>query len=114
MPEGLITEEGPMGDGRFRGDNRNDPIHDSITSDPGIKAVLEQRRPVQDEAMQDAVCDAIQNIDQRKLCGWVAVAIWDNGDGSTSHTVIGDGHSSGLELKGFLHDGIWEAAHSTL
>lgn len=101
-----------MGDARFRGDNRNDPIVESLTNDPGIQTVLEKQWPSHDEVMQEKVREAIQCMDGRKLCGWVAVAVWENEDGTTSHSVVGDGHSSPLELKGFLHDGVWEAAHS--
>ena len=109
---GTASEEGPVGEARLRGDNRNDPVRESLQNDPGIQTVLEKRWPARDETMEQAVCDAIQSMDERKLCGWVAVAVWENEDGTTSHMVVGDGHSSPLELKGFLHDGVWEAAHS--
>ena len=96
----------------LRGDNRNDPIAGAVAANPGIKAVLDQRRVSKVEAMQQAVCDAIQATDDRKLCAWVAVAVWENEDGTTSHSLIGDDQSSPLEHKGYLHDGIWVAAHS--
>lgn len=101
-----------MSDGRLRGDNRNDPIVEAVAANPGIKAVLDQRRESKIEAMQQAVCDAIQATDDRKLAAWVAVCVWENEDGTTTHSLIGDDHSTPLEHKGYLHDGVWVAAHS--
>lgn len=96
----------------LRRDNRNDPVARAVAEDPGIKAALEARRAAQQQKMQQAVCDAIQATDERKLTAWVAVAVWEDGDGRLCQTVIGDDHSSALELKGYLHDGVWTAAHS--
>jgi hypothetical protein len=55
----------------------------------------------------DNVHDAIQAIRETPLRNWVAVAIWDE-DGET--TVIGD--DTNLNLKGYLHSGIWAVAHA--
>jgi hypothetical protein len=54
----------------------------------------------------DDIHDAIQAVREKPLRGWVAVAIWDD-TGET--TVLGD--DTPLNLKGFLHSGLWEAAH---
>ena len=101
-----------MGEQRFRGDNRNDPIAGALASHPEISAALETRTRTTHEEMQKGVCDAIQNTDERKLAAWVAVCVWEDSDGKVSHSVIGDDHSSFLELKGYLHDGVWAAAHA--
>ena len=105
------SEEGIVGERRLRGDNRNDPILEMVTNDPGVAAVLDSRSASYAE-MQACVGDAIQKCDGRKLLGWVAVAVWEDADGTISESVIGDEHSSPLELKGYLHDGIWTAAHA--
>lgn len=96
----------------LRGDNRNDPVAYAVAEEPGIKAALEARRAAQQEKMQQAVGEAIQATDERKLAAWVAVAVWQDENGALGQTVIGDDHSSPLELKGYLHDGVWTAAHA--
>lgn len=55
----------------------------------------------------DLIRDAIQATGGRTLYDWVAVALWDGPAGDV--TVIGE--SPPLELKGYLHSGIWAAAH---
>ncbi len=101
-----------MGQSDLRGDNRNDPIAETIAQDPGIQAVLDARRQTRDENAQEAVSDAIQGTKDATLVGWVAVAVWEDENGRVSHSVLGDGKSSSLELKGYLHDGLWHAAHT--
>jgi hypothetical protein len=46
-----------------------------------------------------------------RLCHWIAVAVWEGEDGSRETEVIDDGHSSEVEMRGYLHDAIWETAH---
>jgi hypothetical protein len=55
----------------------------------------------------DEIHDAIQAVREKPLRNWVAVAIWED-TGET--TVLGE--DSALNLKGFLHSGLWAAAHS--
>jgi hypothetical protein len=55
----------------------------------------------------DDIHDAIQAIREAPLRNWVAVAIWDD-TGET--TVVGD--DTPLNLKGYLHSGLWAAAHT--
>lgn len=98
-----------MPDQRLRGDNRNDTMAQAVARDPEIATALEARRQ---ERLESAICDAIQSSDDRKLAGCVTVAVWEDEQGRLSHSIIGDGHSSFLELKGYLHDGVWAAAHS--
>ena len=98
-----------MRDNGLRGDTRNDPIGQAITAAPEMEPAFELRRR---QKMQDAVCEAIQSTDDRKLCAWVTVAVWEDEDGTVSHSLVGDDHSSFLELKGYLHDGVWAAAHT--
>lgn len=93
----------------LRRDNRNDPVAQKMATDPDISTVVHDRRVA---AMEKSIDEAIQSTDERKLTGWVTVATWEEPDGAVAHSVIGDGHSSPLELKGYLHDGIWVAAHS--
>jgi hypothetical protein len=54
--------------------------------------------------------DAIQASRERPLADWVAVAIWDHTGGDV--TVLGD--AAPLQLKGYLHSGIWSVAHDTI
>jgi hypothetical protein len=53
----------------------------------------------------------LETTDDRKLKGWVVVAAWQDPDGTESETVIGDAHSTPIQQKGFLHSGVWVAAH---
>ena len=98
-------------DGSLRGDNMNDPIVVKLVEEPGIKAALEAQR-----AKAGDVCttihDAIDATDERKLCGWVTVAVWEDTTGKVSQSLIGDGESSFFEMKGYLHDAVWTAAHA--
>ena len=96
---------------RRRGDNRNDPLVDEIVTDPEITMALTAQRTSYDR-MKEAVGHAIQETDGRKLKGWVAVCVWEDADGNEERCLLGDDHTSGLELKGFLHDGLWMAAHT--
>lgn len=99
-------------DGNLRGDNRNDPIVARLMEQPAIRATLESRHPELTQEVQAQIQAAIESTDDRKLCGWVAVAVWDNPVGKVSQTLIGDGESSFLEMKGYLHDAVWTAAHA--
>jgi hypothetical protein len=54
----------------------------------------------------DAIHDAIQATREEPLKDWAAIAIWDEGES----TVLGK--SSQLQLKGYLHSGLWAMAHS--
>ncbi len=98
--------------GKMRGDNRTDPIATQVMVEPGVQAVAEATRERSYDRMQNAVAEAIQNTDGRKLKGWVAVAMWEDADGNEEHTLLADDSSTPLELKAYLHDGIWSAAHA--
>ena len=93
----------------LRGDNRNDPIALAVAADPEIATAIANARH---EKMQRSVSQALQATDDRKLAGWVAVAVWEDETGQIDHSVVGDQNSSFLELKGYLHDGVWAAAHT--
>jgi len=54
--------------------------------------------------------DAIQSSRERPLADWVAVAIWDHPGGDVS--VLGE--ATPLQLKGYLHSGIWAIAHDAI
>ena len=55
----------------------------------------------------EAVHQAIQAVEERPLYAWATVAIWDGPEGDIS--VIGE--ADPLQLKGYLHSGLWVAAH---
>lgn len=55
----------------------------------------------------DSIHDAIQATREEPLHDWVAVAIWNDGSGEVS--VLGQAPQ--LELKGYLHSGLWQVAH---
>lgn len=98
-----------MRDKGLRGDNRNDPVAQAVAADPQIAVAIDEQRVA---TMQGCIDKALQGVEDKKLTGWVTVAVWEDSEGGVSHTVIGDGHSSPLELKGYLHDGVWTAAHA--
>jgi hypothetical protein len=83
-----------------------------VVADPGIVATLDEKKRKRHQDMQDAVAGAIQTTDDRRLKGWVAVAIWEEEETPSALTVIGDRDSSYFELKGYLHDALWVAAHA--
>ena len=95
----------------LRGDNRNDPAVTSLTEEPGIQAMLESRRLSKEQEVRDTIQEAIKSTDDRKLCGWVAVCEWEDENGKVHQTLIGDSESTFLEMKGYLHDAVWTAAH---
>ena len=98
-----------MADHGLRGDNRNDPIALAVSAEPEIATAISRSRH---EQMQRSVSQALQGTDDRTLAGWVAVAVWEDESGKIEHSVVGDQNSSFLELKGYLHDGVWAAAHT--
>jgi hypothetical protein len=55
----------------------------------------------------EVIRDSIQAAREEPLHDWVVVAIWDHGGGGV--TVYGE--SSPLQLKGYLHSGVWTLAH---
>ena len=82
---------------------------EEILGHQGIQTMVERRSY---ERARQSVGEAIAATDDRKLKGWVAVAVWEDADGSECETVMADDHSTNLELKGYLHDGVWMAAHT--
>lgn len=55
----------------------------------------------------ETIRDAIAAVGDRTLHDWVAVAVWEGRDGDV--TVVGE--ASPLQLKGYLHSGLWAAIH---
>jgi hypothetical protein len=84
-----------------------------------VADALAEDLPVMQEAVrqsgrpgEEAIADALTHLSGGgDLVGWAAVAITKSADGSTHTYVCGDPASSPLEVKGYLHSGIWEAAH---
>ena len=101
-----------MSDGLIRGDNRNDPMTEVVLTDPGVRAAVEAHHDGLYDRMQDSIGEAIDKTDSRTLKGWVAVAVWEDADGNEGETMMCDNHSSPLELKAYLHDAVWMAAHA--
>lgn len=54
----------------------------------------------------DAIHDAIQATREEPLKDWAAIAVWEDGD----PTVLGEAPL--LQLKGYLHSGLWQLAHT--
>jgi hypothetical protein len=65
----------------------------------------ELMKPIDDS---EAIRDAIQAFREEPLHDWAIVAIWGHSGGDVS--VYGESHP--LQLKGYLHSGIWALAHS--
>jgi hypothetical protein len=103
---------GALMDRILRGDNRNDPAVAKLTEDPGIKAALEAHRMSKAAEVQAQLHNTIDGTDERKLCGWVTVAVWEDETGKVSQSLIGDSESTFFEMKGYLHDAVWTAAHA--
>lgn len=85
----------------LRGSNHNDSTVKKLIDDPEVKMAH----------VRQAIENALTLTDDRKLKGWVAVAVWEDEDGREIETVVGDGHSTHIEQKGFLHSGVWVNAH---
>ena len=101
-----------MSDGLMRGDNRNDSMAEAVMTDPGVQAAVAAHHDDLYDRMQDAIGDAIDKTDSRTLKGWIAVAVWEDEEGTEGETMMSDNHSSPLELKAYLHDAVWMAAHA--
>jgi hypothetical protein len=99
-------------DRSLRGDNMNDPVVAKLAEEPGIKAVLEAQHSATEGDVRSTLHDAIKSTDERKLCGWVTVAVWEDEAGKVTQSLIRDGESSFFEMKGYLHDAVWTAAHA--
>lgn len=94
-----------------RGDNRNDPIAQKVMEVPAVKEIAEAHHGEAYDRHHEEIGAAISACDGRRLKGWVAVAVWEDADGMEGETLYADGDSTSLELKGYLHDGVWMAAH---
>lgn len=101
-----------MGEARWRGDNRNDPLAQKVMDNPAVKEIAEAHHGETYDRHHEEIGAAIDQSDGRRLKGWVAVAVWEDVDGTEGETLFADGDSTSLELKGYLHDGVWMAAHS--
>ena len=86
---------------------------DDVLGHQGIQTMVEKTVELRSyERAKQSVGEAIAATDDRKLKAWVAVAVWEEADGSECETVMADDHSTNLELKAYLHDGVWMAAHT--
>ena len=57
--------------------------------------------------------DALEDISgPGEMVGWAAVAVRRRPDGAIETYVCGDQGSTDLEIKGYLHSAVWEAAHN--
>lgn len=72
-------------------------------------ALTENRRSACAEKIGEALEEA--SAGPGELVGWAAVAVRRLEDGATETYVCGDGASTDLEIKGYLHSAVWEAAH---
>lgn len=97
---------------RWRRDNRNDPIAGEVMEIPAVKEIAEAQHGGAYDRHHEEIGAAIDQSDGRRLKGWVAIAVWEDADGNEGETLLADGDSTSLELKGYLHDGVWMAAHS--
>jgi len=95
----------------LRRNDRNDPVVTSLADDPMVIEALNQRTQTQRKSMRTAIQAAFET-EPKRLKGWVAVAIWEDEDGRSTQTVVSDDHSTTLEIKGMLHDAVWNAAHA--
>jgi hypothetical protein len=95
----------------LRRNDRNDPVVRDLASDETIMQALSDRSRSRKKSMRDRVEAALTTEDKR-LVGWVTVAVWEDGDGKMTESVMGDEHSSPLEVKGMLHDAVWSTAHA--
>ena len=99
-------------DRSLRGDNMNDPVVARLADEPGIKAALEGQRANAGGDVRSTLHDVINSTDERTLCGWVTVAVWEDEAGKVTQSLIADDQSSFFEMKGYLHDAVWTAAHA--
>lgn len=77
---------------------------------PAMKeAVTANRRSICAQKIGEALEEAASGPGE--LVGWAAVAVRRLADGSTETYVCGDATSTDLEIKGYLHSAVWEAAH---
>jgi hypothetical protein len=96
---------------RLRGDNRSDPVLKTVLNDPDVVAALDSRTQTMRRRMRDKVESALQSTDSRKLKGWVAVAVWEDEDGTVTEHVASDDHTSVLEVRSLLTGALWAASH---
>jgi hypothetical protein len=97
---------------RLRGDVRNDPTLKTVLNDPDIVAALDVREQTMRRRMRDKVETALQSTDSRKLKSWVAVAVWEDEDGTTTEHLTSDDHTSVLEVRSLLTGALWAASHT--
>jgi hypothetical protein len=103
--------EGVLVGADLRGSNHNDPTAKKLMADPAVKAALESATRSEMGRVREMIESALKTTDDRKLKGWVAVAVWEDENGHERETVLGDGHSTNIQQKGFLHSGVWVNAH---
>lgn len=99
-----------MADG-LRWQQRSEVVKELKSELPRMnEAVSKNRRTI----CAQTIGDALQDISGTgELVGWVAVAVRRQPDGSTETYVCGDPASTDLEIKGYLHSAVWEAAHNS-
>ena len=94
----------------LRGSNHSDPTVQKLVNDPAMKSALDAHSKM--EGAREVIGSILEATDDRKLKGWVTVAVWEGEDGQECETVIGDGHSTHIQQKGYLHSGVWVNAHA--
>ncbi len=99
-----------MGSGLRRNDP-NDPVVKMLKDDPVVMEALNSRTQTLRKSVTGCLEGALAQ-DGKKLKSWVAVATWENEDGTVTETVMSDEHSTPLEIKGLLHDAVWSSAHA--
>ena len=98
-----------MADGLRRQQQRD--VAQQLGSDLSVMrdAVSQNRRNI----CAHRIAEALEDVTgPGQLVGWAAVAVRRRSDGSTETFVCGDPSSSDLEIKGYLHSAVWEAAHN--
>jgi hypothetical protein len=94
----------------LRGSNHNDPTVEKLVGDPAVKSALDARSKM--DGARGVIQSVLETTDDRKLKGWVTVAVWEDESGKESETVLGDGYSTHIQQKGYLHSGVWVNAHA--
>ena len=97
---------------RFRRDNRNDPMLQTILNDPAVTAALDERTHAARHRMRQKVEKALEATDARKLKSWVVVAVWEDAEGAVTENIASDDHTDVLEVRSMLHGAIWTAGHN--
>lgn len=87
--------------------SERDSIRDALGPD-----LQTMEQSVSSNRLARSIDGALEELSgEGEMVGWAAVAIKREADGSTTTYVCGDPTSSDLEIKGYLHSAVWQAAH---